>query len=310
MTTNRKAFLLEPGDGLLISSDLDSYAHHWDGFTQASGLTGEQVTNTALATVPLPIYPLQFPPGQRRWEGTKTEFMWHPFMWLPPRLAQPARLPTGGAETLEQWIVRVMLEAVIAGFFDPETGTWLDVLATAGIDLDNPIDFLRVEGWLAGEPDELLDAINLDVYLPEDEMFGIRAGQLDTPGMVAVTAANMSADAIGYAEDAEHFINDTDVYQHQLNAATACVLSCFMGLQGLTGDATADQKLLDLYPLYAADDYQPTVEQMRADVETCKSIAEATLDKVMPAAQEFLAELEAPVEATEPAQIAGPTRTS
>ena len=297
MTTDRKTFLLEQGDGLLISSDLDSYAHHWDGFVEASGLNGETVTNTPLATVPIPIYPPHFPDGRRRWEGTKPEFMWHPFMWLPPRLAHPALLPGGGAESRDEWIVRVMLETVTADLFDPQTGTWLDVLATVGIDLDNPIDYLRVEGWLAGDPDDTLDSINLDAYLQDDEGFAIRAGQMDTPGMVAVTTANMCSDAIGYAEDAASFISTTDVYQHQLNAATSCVMACYMGVEGLTDSEQADQTLLTMFLQYAdtEEDYQPSVEQMETDVNTCKDIAQWRLEQVMPAAERFLAELEEPV---------------
>ena len=59
------------------------------------------------------------------------------------------------------WAIRVGLELVASGLYNPDDGSWLDVLALHGIDIDDPVDFARVEQWLRGVPDVVLDAIDL-----------------------------------------------------------------------------------------------------------------------------------------------------
>jgi hypothetical protein len=48
-----------------------------------------------------------------------------------------------------------------SGLYDQTTGTWLDVLATVDIDVDQPRGQARVAAWLAGRPDSTLDGIDL-----------------------------------------------------------------------------------------------------------------------------------------------------
>ena len=292
MTTNYKTFLLQPGDGLLISANIDTYAHHWDAYMEASGVPQGQLTNTPLATVPLPIYPDYWPRGHRRWAGTKPEFMWHPFMWLPPRLAHPTQLADGTTEPFGQWIVRVMMEVVFAELYNPETGEWLDVLASIGIDLDNPIDYLRVEGWLDGDQDAALDNIDLTVYLQGNEQGMVEMAAEDTPGMIAVTATNMARETLGYVEDALAFIEETSVYQHQLNAATSCVFAAYLGIEGFTDNAGEGEELANLWAIYGEGDSEPDKADMVTAINTCGRIAQAVLDKYAQAADDFIEALE------------------
>lgn len=109
-------------------------------------------------------------------------------MWLPPHLALRFKYrvvdrDAGGTdedvevESDAIWATRVALELVHSGLYNPEDGTWLDVLAYHGLDVENPVDQARVELWLKGAPDGTLDAIDLTglVVVPEDPEWGLRA---------------------------------------------------------------------------------------------------------------------------------------
>ena len=70
-------------------------------------------------------------------------------------------------ESTTTWSIRVALELSASGLYSIEEG-WIDVLATAGIDIDNEADLARIEEWQAGSPDAVLDSINLDLHLALD----------------------------------------------------------------------------------------------------------------------------------------------
>lgn len=174
MTQDRRTFLLEAGEPLLLCRSGIQTAMRLRAFTQASGLPSESVLSSSLCAMPLPIYADfgidEHGRTRRRWAGTRPEMMWHPLMWLPDRLAgrytiADSATGTSQVEDDELWAIRVAFELTTSGLYDPETGGWIDVLATVGIDVDDDLDLARVQDWLSGYPDEMLDRIDLGPYL-------------------------------------------------------------------------------------------------------------------------------------------------
>jgi hypothetical protein len=198
----RRALDVGPGDHLLLpSSVLDSMGrvHLWRAFT---GLQDDELLLSPLVASPLPLH-WTVPAGCRRWPGLRPAALWHPLLWLPARLRTPATVSdaTTGlsrSETYDEWAVRVALEMTEAGpvhiggkhwvllhdpaaerhvraavpqddqlvpLYDQSDGTWLDVLSTVGLDVDDDDDLARVGRWLAGDDDEALDAVDLDTFL-------------------------------------------------------------------------------------------------------------------------------------------------
>ncbi|MFC7879634.1 hypothetical protein [Isoptericola sp. NPDC057391] len=178
---------------------------------------GEHLLLSPLSAVPLPM-PWTVPAGRRRWPALRPEAMWHPLLWLPRRLGTPRVLrdPAAGrtrGEAYDEWALRVVLELTesapvtveggrwlllhdpahgrhvrpadpgddaLVPLYDAHSGTWLDVLATVGLDVDDPADVARVRAWLDGEPDEALDRVDLDRHLRargRDEAWALHRAQ-------------------------------------------------------------------------------------------------------------------------------------
>lgn len=169
MEIRRRSFLTEPGETLLLCDSALESALRLADWREATGLETERIVTDGLTAVPLPLY-LASPPGPRQFSEVAPEMMWHPLLWLPPRLANRyAGLPIGenGApeiESNELWSVRVGLELSASGLYSEQEG-WTDILFSVGIDLEHPADVARVAAWQAGAPDEILDSIDLDQYL-------------------------------------------------------------------------------------------------------------------------------------------------
>jgi hypothetical protein len=168
MDIKRRQMLTEPGDTLLLSKSALDTAFRFSAWQELTGLPTDRFTADPVCSVPLPIYS-EVAPGQRQFAEVKPEAMWHPLFWLPPRLAGRYRLPSvDGAEprieSTTMWSIRVALELSASGLYSIEEG-WIDILATVGLDVENEADLARIEEWQAGAPDELLDSIDLDLYL-------------------------------------------------------------------------------------------------------------------------------------------------
>lgn len=179
-----------PGEPLMVTASPLEQVERFDRFMELTGLDGDDLLVTPIVTTPIPVYPPLYPePGcfgeteagtpRRRWASIKAEAMWHPLMWLPRRVALRYMVAEPGdnlddqenltVETDDAWAVRVCMELGAAGLYDSDTGEWLDILSAAGIDIDNDADLARVEEWLDGEPDPILDAIDLTHILDDDE---------------------------------------------------------------------------------------------------------------------------------------------
>lgn len=166
--------MMNPGEPLLLCRSTFGAAIRFSEFIEESGVAPRHVLSSILCAMPLPIYtdfgPLPDGRPRRRWDGVRAEFMWHPLMWLPRRVSGRYTIsdPATGVASLEDddlWAIRVAFEMTASGLYDPETGTWLDVLATVGLDTTNDVDLARVEEWLDGADDEVLDSIDLSEYL-------------------------------------------------------------------------------------------------------------------------------------------------
>ena len=184
--TARRPFLTQPGEPLLVAPGPVAAALRFDSWLEFSGCTEQESLLSPMSAVPLPIYPEQWAPGFRRWEGTRPSAMWHPLMWLPDRVAARYSLTDSAGravvESDDLWAVRVGYELTATGLYDEATGTWLDALSPAGIDTDTDAGLNRVDAWLGGVPDPDLDGLDL------------------TPIFDEVAAAHGSADwAIGLA---------------------------------------------------------------------------------------------------------------
>lgn len=202
MEHRRRASDLEPGEHLLLPTSALGATARLRAWSSFSGLGDDALLLSPLCAVPLPM-PWTVPAGRRRWPALRPEAMWHPLLWLPRRLAAPCVLrdPADGAvrgEAYDEWALRVVLELTesapvtieggrwlllhdpaherhvrpagpgddaLVPLYDAHSGTWLDVLATVGLDVDDAADLARVRAWLDGAPDEALNRVDLDRHL-------------------------------------------------------------------------------------------------------------------------------------------------
>ncbi|HAN23022.1 MAG: hypothetical protein CMH36_08780 [Microbacterium sp.] len=296
----RRRFLNEPGEGLLLNSDPVEFVRRFDEFVDESGLPPERVLALPLISVPLPVATVGEDGRPNRWSGANPAFMWHPLMWLPAHIALRYRYRViddaqGGTdidyeiESDSLWATRVALELVHSGLYNPEDGTWLDVLAYAGLDIENPVDQARVELWLNGSHDDTLDAIDLEplVLVPEDSEWALRAANdlVDT-----LVPAQWSLIASG-------IIEAVDSYVAQNGATDAALLSALntmgqvaaLALQGVPADPETGFSYVDVLSMLTAEalergadvaalmesfldalgeiavDYRPSLQAMEAD---------------------------------------------
>lgn len=173
MEARRRQMLTEPGDTLLLSKSSFEALRRFSDWQELTGMAPEGFTADTLCSVPIPIYP-EVAPGERRFAGVKPSAMWHPLFWLPARVSGEYQLKTGPNGELEPEStglrsVRIALEMTASGLYNPETGTWADILSTVDIDADNPIDQARIAEWQAGGVDDALDSIDLEEFLTIQE---------------------------------------------------------------------------------------------------------------------------------------------
>lgn len=173
VTARRKAYLTEPGQRLILTSDLLTYAEKVQQFQEESWLGDGDFVTHPLVTVPLPRAVRDDNENLLRWEGLNPALAWHPIFWLPKSIALRYRLQLpDGVKTIEsdaEWTLRVGLELNASGLYDTDTGTWIDVLSLFGIDTDDPEDQARITAWLAGGHDATLDAVSIDAFFEDDE---------------------------------------------------------------------------------------------------------------------------------------------
>ena len=301
---NRRHYLLDPGEGLLLNNNADQMAERKGQFVEDSGLSYSELTVSPLPTVPLPLYPplsVGFPDGKRRWANTNPAFMWHPFMWLPARLSQRELwINDDGNENVEpesSWITRVSLEMVASGLYDSETGTWVDVMQLAGIDLTDPDQIQRIQYWLDGGADEELDQIDLSAFLIDDpergEEWASEDAYVETPGLEAITYTRLAEHVLSWCKVALDKIEDDKGVALRLSTAVVdLMMISFVG--GLSRDAAEEvAAMLDWTRDLAEDEDRVVPEEMRQVIIRCQEICNQVLDTYHDEAQAKQAQITA-----------------
>ena len=167
MDHRRRPFLTEPGEPLLLTRDALGFAERFSEFSAFTMLPTEQIIASPLLTQPLVVKSRSA--GPRGLAPTMNPgALWHPLFWLPERVAFRYRWNEDGVQQIEddtEWSVRVALEVTMSGLYDPADGTWLDVLSVQGLDVEDAAVQQRLTDWLRGQPDALLDEINLSAVV-------------------------------------------------------------------------------------------------------------------------------------------------
>lgn len=200
MAIKRRQFILDDGEELLLSRSAVGVADRFDEFLRTTGLEGDDVFSHPLLATPLPIYRKGSDGELQRFAAVSPAIIWHPVFWLPATLALRYQVQEADGEqrveTDAEWAVRVGLELQAAALYDAHSGGWLDILALHGVDIENPVDYARVEAWLAGNADETLDGIDLGELTenPEPDWAFQPAAELLAalePAQWSVTAASL-----------------------------------------------------------------------------------------------------------------------
>jgi len=211
-TFRRRPFLLGPGQPLVAAGDPIQAVLDYESSVTAIGIAPEHMVASKMSAIAFPENsgrPTDH--SSRRFPGIRPDMMWLPLLWLPERLASRCRFqvvdgevfvidptlsgpnvltrPAVGfevfTETQDLWVVRVGLELEASGVYDRHSGTWFDVLAHIGIDVDDPADLRRVTAWLDGGVDRDLDTLDTGI-----EMDGLIADP-DDPTWAVSSALSM-----------------------------------------------------------------------------------------------------------------------
>lgn len=197
--TKRRALLTEPGEPLIVAlSPIESAIRHAQ-FTEATGVPAAALTVSDLCSIPLPVYPADFG-APRRWPSVRPEAMWHPLLWMPPRVANRYFVDATKSEleSDDLWSVRVALSMTMSGLYDDSSGTWVDILSLVDIDIDTSAGVGRVRRWLDGGPDVELDGLSdqvaglLELSDPDDDLAATVA--MESLGALRISAWAFTAD--------------------------------------------------------------------------------------------------------------------
>ena len=150
----RQDAYLAPGRSIVMSFVPVEHVALWGDFMDDAGIPPEGAVSSIMCPVPIPRYPLARPRP-----GAKAETLWHPFLWLPPHVA--TRRNEAEAADDDLYALRVALEAETFSLWDQGAGAWLDVLSTAGVDIDQPDGLARAKAWLDGGEGPDLDGIDM-----------------------------------------------------------------------------------------------------------------------------------------------------
>lgn len=199
-------------ESLLVPHNVFEVLLRERSFADATGLIIDRdYTLPPVSTYPLPIYPEEWPVvngvRRKRWENLPADLAWHPLFWLPEHLRKHAAVDyvtdiddtDHYEETENQYAIRVALEVSKSGLYDQATGTWVDVLHLYGLNVDESDDRKRVQAWLDGGDDPILDQIDLTTMFSPDKLSAVSAAE-EVSGLVergsAVLAAMNLADEL------------------------------------------------------------------------------------------------------------------
>jgi len=262
----RRPFLLEAGEALLVTNDPVRCLINHVSAAKSIGLGQDELAASRMSPMPMPVNagrPHAATP-RRRLAGVDPRMMWLPVMWLPPRLTERFRFhvigddvvvidpngyfrgdthavaaPIDGrpirTETSDAWVVRVALELEASGAYDMESGSWLDVLDTISINIDDVDNVARVQRWLDGAPDIDLDWLEnnyLDdgwqVPRGEEPAWALRSALAMYPDLLDATWALGTNSMLNIVEDVVQGVSDggiADAKEAKFIANMVCMLS-------------------------------------------------------------------------------------
>ena len=273
---SRRAFILDPGESLLLSrSNLETALRFglWGRFT---GLPAEAILSNPVVATPLVAYPEEGHPA-RVWPQVNPASLWHPLMWLPARLAGRYQLVGEDGVTVQEdddtWAVRVCLELSASGMYDVESGTWLDVLARYGLDVDDAATLDRIRLWQSGAADPVLDSVDLSPDIDiEPRHWAVETavelmGDL-LPATWALLANDMleSIDEIADPDNPSAAADPTAVHQAAATMITLGKTLLSADGIGLHPDFWAEQEIA--LELTAPDDYEAVLDGPIAAIST------------------------------------------
>lgn len=248
----RASRLLAPGDSLLLCRTINEPMERLSALAEDCGLPVESFISTPLAGTPLPRYrhadliasgvatgTADHPGGvAKRWRSIDPSALWLPIFWLPPHLftrfritdqpstsnghGQPPAIVQIEDDTL--WAIRVCLELTTSGIYDPEDGTWLDVLSLVGLDSEDDLDQARVSDWLDGADDDLLDDLDLTEFFTEDRSLAMEAACDLRADLEIASYALLANDLAALADE------DLDHTKPVVGAAALHLLASLAGL--------------------------------------------------------------------------------
>jgi len=200
----RRIWLTEPGESLLLSKSPIGSLLRFSEAARDWARPPESLLPSPLCAVPLPL-PLaaHIPP--------RPGGMWNPLLWLPESLTRRRVVNFDGDEGLEDddlWAVRLSYELEMAGIHDPDSGSWMDVLAGVGIDISTPDGVERAARWAAGGRDVALSAIDLgELFADPDPNWALDAAVESMPELRLFSWAfgsdSLLADLDAMREDVE-----------------------------------------------------------------------------------------------------------
>lgn len=262
----RRQFLLETGESLLVTRDPVRNLINHVSAAKAIGVPQSELIQSRMSPMPFPINScrVEVSTTRRRIVGIDAQMMWLPVLWLPERLAQRSQFqlvdgdivvldPKGhyrgdpravaspvegvavNTETSDAWAIRVALELEAAGVYDVESGSWLDVLDTVGINVDEIDDIARVERWLDGAADGDLDWLEANFlddgwHVPagEEPTWALRSAIGAYPDLLDATWALSSDSMLNIVSDVAHSVDHgeiTDSTDAKFITNMVCMLS-------------------------------------------------------------------------------------
>lgn len=262
----RRPFLLEAGEALLVTNDPVRCLINHVSAAKAVGISQAEFIASRMSPMPMPVNAGRHDGvnQRRRLVGVDPRMMWLPVLWLPQRLTERCRFhvidgdvvvidpngyfgddtravatPIDGVpvrtETSDAWVIRVSLELEASGAFDMESGTWLDVLDTINVNVDDVDDVARVQRWLDGAPDVDLDWLEnnyLDdgwqVPRGEEPAWALRSALAIYPDLLDATWALGTNSMLNIVEDVAHGVSDggiADAKEAKFIANMVCMLS-------------------------------------------------------------------------------------
>lgn len=193
----RRRFLTYPGESLLVPLNAADFVARFPEFEEITGLDTTDIYLPSITSIPLPMYKDGYGKNHNRLPNVRTDFMWHPFVWLPADIVGRYSITQADGEPPivepdDVWALRMGLLMQNTGLYDIATGEWLDVLSVFGLDIDDPEVRERIDAWREGADDEILDSIESDIGQTimdshEDSEWAITAAMAMAPDVVVST---------------------------------------------------------------------------------------------------------------------------